>query len=168
MRPLLFAMPWVLALASLGCGKNEGAAAAKPRAAPLVVVGKADLRDVPVEVHAPVDLRPLVQADVGSKVLGYVDAVLVDRGDTVAKGQLVALVRPSDLPDQLAAARGGYAQVQASLSLARTNLDRAEKLAPTGVVSQQELQQATAAMASAEAAEAGSKAQIGALAVRLG
>jgi RND family efflux transporter MFP subunit len=169
MRPSLNRVSWIFFLSALwGCSKGDAATAAKSRPAPLVIVTKVEARDVPVEVHAPVDLRPLEQADVGSKVLGYVDAVLVDRGDPVVKGQLVALVRPSDLPDQLAAARGGYAQTQSSLALARTNLARAEKLAPSGVVSQQELQQATAALASAEAAEAGAKAQMGALAVRLG
>ncbi len=86
----------------------------------------------------------------------------------VRKGQLVALVRPSDLPDQLAAARGTLAQVQSSAALARTNFERAQKLAPTGVVSQQELQQSSAALASAEASESAAKAQIGALAVRIG
>ena len=48
---------------------------------------------MPVEVRAPVDLRPLAQADVSAKTLGYLDAVLVDRGDIVKRGQLVALVR---------------------------------------------------------------------------
>jgi len=149
------------------CSKGE-TAAARPRPAPLVVVQKVELRDVPVEVHAPVDLRPLEQADVGSKMLGYIDAVLVDRGDRVKKKQLVAVVRPSDLPDQLAAARSTLAQVEASAALARTNFERAQKLAPSGVVSQQELQQSAAALASAEAALATAKAQIGGLAVRIG
>jgi len=156
------------ATALVSCGRGDAGAAAKTRPPPLVVVQKVEPRDVPVEVRAPVDLRPLEQADVGSKVLGYIDAVLVDRGDRVKKGQLVALVRPSDLPDQLAAARGSLAQVQASAALARTNFERTQKLAPTGVVSQQELQQSSAALASAEAAESAAKAQIGALAVRIG
>lgn len=136
--------------------------------APSVVVTKVAKRDVPIEVQAPVDLRPLEQADVGSKVLGYVDAVLVERGDRVKKGQLVALVRPSDLPDQLAAARGSIGQIKAQATLARTNYERASKLAPSGVVSQQELQSASAALASAEAAEASMQAQISGLAIRLG
>ncbi len=158
-----------LALALLSaCGKGDAGAAARSRPAPLVIVQKVELRDVPVEVHAPVDLKPLEQADVGSKVLGYIDAVFVDRGDRVKKGQLVALVRPSDLPDQLAAARGSLAQVSSSAALARTNFERAEKLAPTGVVSQQELQQSSAALASAEAAQSAAKSQIAALATRLG
>jgi RND family efflux transporter MFP subunit len=86
----------------------------------------------------------------------------------VRRGQLLALVRPSDLPDQLAASRGTLAQMEASVALARTNFDRAQKLAPSGIVSQQELQQATAALASAEAQQTSAQAQTGALATRLG
>jgi RND family efflux transporter MFP subunit len=162
----LLALALVIALTS--CNKSDAGAPGKTRPPPMVVVQTVERRDVPVEVRAPVDLRPLAQADVGSKILGYIDAILVDRGDRVKKGQLVAVVRPSDLPDQLAAARSSLAQVEAAAVLARTNFERAQKLAPTGVVSQQELQQASAALASAEAAQATSKAQIGALAVRLG
>jgi RND family efflux transporter MFP subunit len=132
------------------------------------VVAAIERRDVPVEVRAPVDLRPLAQAEVGSKTLGYLDAVLVERGDQVKKGQLLALVRPSDLPDQLAAARSALAQAQSAAALARTNLERAEALAPQAVVSQQEVQQARARSAEAASAEAASRSQIGALAVRLG
>src|SRR3954467_5352288 len=133
----------LLGLVTASCSKADTGAAARTRPAPLVVVQKVEARDVPVEVRAPVDLRPLEQADVGSKVLGYIDAVLVDRGDEVKRGQLVALVRPSDLPDQLAVARGTMAQTEASAALARANLERAQKLAPSGIVSQQELQQST-------------------------
>jgi RND family efflux transporter MFP subunit len=126
------------------------------------------VRDVPVELRAPVDLRPLEQADVGAKTLGYLDAVLVDRGDRVKRGQLLAVVRPSDLPDQLAAARGSLAQSQASVALARANKERAEQLAPSGFVSQQELQQQQSELTRAEAALRGAQANVGALAIRLG
>ena len=156
-----------LALAA-GCTRAQSGAGPKQRPAPSVVVAKVVARDVPVEVQAPVDLRPLEQVDVGSKVLGYVDAVLVERGDRVKKGQVIALVRPSDLPDQLSAARSSIGQIKAQAALARTNHERASKLAPSGVVSQQELQSATAALASAEAAEASMQAQISGLAIRLG
>ncbi len=155
-------------LAATGCGKAQSSGASKTRLAPSVVVAKVVARDVPVEVHSPVDLRPLEQVDIGSKVLGYVDAVFVDRGDHVKRGQIVALVRPSDLPDQLAAARSSIGQIKAQAALARTNYERASKLAPSGVVSQQELQSASAALASANSAEASAQAQISGLAIRLG
>jgi RND family efflux transporter MFP subunit len=157
-----------VSLTALACSKGEAGPATRARPAPQVVVAKVLARDVPVEVHAPVDLRALEQVDVGSKVLGYVDAILVERGDRVRRGQLIALVRPSDLPDQLTAARSAFGQTKASSALARTNFDRASKLAPTGVVSQQELQSATAALASAESAQAAAQAQISGLAIRLG
>jgi RND family efflux transporter MFP subunit len=155
-------------LSQVACSKGGGADAAKVRPPPLVVAAVVRAQDVPLEVSAPVDLRPIAQADVGSKTLGILDAVLVDRGDAVTRGQLIALVRPSDLPDQLEAARSTLAQTQASLALARTNFERATKLAPSGIVSQQELQQSTAALASAEAAQAASHAQVAAYATRLG
>ncbi|HZU85808.1 MAG TPA: efflux RND transporter periplasmic adaptor subunit [Polyangiaceae bacterium] len=152
----------------MACSKGAGPAAVRVRPLPLVVVGKIGARDVPVEVRSPVDLRPLAQADVGSKTLGVLDAVLVDRGDHVRRGQLLALVRPSDLPDQLAAARGSLAQSQASLSLAEANYERARSLAPNGLVSQQELQSASAALATSQAAQAAAQAQVSAIAIRLG
>src|SRR5207237_1259392 len=73
-------------------------------------------------------------------------------GDPIRKGQLLALVRPSDLPDQLSAARSTAVQADAAGALARANLDRARALAPAGRVSKQELQQAEMALATAEAA----------------
>jgi RND family efflux transporter MFP subunit len=121
-----------------------GAPAGRQRPPPAVTVAPVEVRDVPVEIRAPVDLRPLFQSDVGAKTLGYLDAVLVDRGDRVRKGQLLAVVRPSDLPSQMEAARVAF-------DLAKVNKARAESLAPAGVVSQQELQSAQSAYAKAEA-----------------
>jgi RND family efflux transporter MFP subunit len=158
-----------LLLLAAACSKGPAEpAAARTRPPPLVAVARVAVRDVEETVRAPVDLRPLLQADVGSKTLGYLDSVLVDRGDRVRKGQLLATVRPSDLPDQLAAARSASAQAEAAVALARANLDRARALAPSGRISKQELQQAETALAAAEATQAGARSQVGALAVRLG
>jgi membrane fusion protein, multidrug efflux system len=156
-----------LAAAAAACATKDDPAA-RQRPAPLVAVAHPRVRDVEVAVRAPVDLRPLLTADIGSRTLGYLDAVLVDRGDRVKRGQVVALVRPSDLPDQLAAARAAAAQSRASAQLARANQERAALLAPSGRISRQELQQSEAALAAAEAQEASARAQVAALATRLG
>ena len=155
-----------LCLAAVAC--QRGPKGPRVRPVPVVATAGVAVRDVPVEVHAAVDLRPLYTADVGSKVVGYLDAVLVDRGDRVRRGQLVAVVRPSDLPDQLAAARHQLEQAQTSAVLARANQERAERLAPAGVVSQQELQQNEAALAGAQAALQTAQSNVAALATRLG
>jgi RND family efflux transporter MFP subunit len=161
----------VCLLAALTAGAGCSSSAAKggrTRPPPLVSVATIKTRDVPVEARAPVDLKPVALADISSKTLGYLDAVLVDRGDHVHRGQLLALVRPSDLPDQISALRGTLSQTQANLSLARANAARAKALAPSGIVSQQELESSSSAVSSNEAQEAGIKAQISAIAVRLG
>ncbi|MGC4067739.1 MAG: efflux RND transporter periplasmic adaptor subunit [Polyangiaceae bacterium] len=167
-RVLTWTASLFLVLSLIACNRSNAEAGKAKRPPPLVVAATAITQDVPVEVEAPVDLRPLEQVDVGSKVLGYLDAVLIDRGDRVRRGQPIALVRPSDLPDQLAAARSSVAQVQASALLAKTNFDRATKLHPAGVVSEQELEQSKTALVASEAAESAAKAQLEALAVRLG
>lgn len=160
-------LPGLLAALAAACGGKD-AAQQRTRPPPQVAIARVDVRDVAVEVEAPVDLRPLLQAEVGSKTLGYLDAVLVDRGDRVRRGQLLALVRPSDLPDQLASAKGALAQARASRDLARANRDRARQLAPSGVVSQQELQQNEASLASADAQVVAAEGNLAGLATRLG
>ncbi len=166
--PLAAVAVAALALAAASCKVSVSVQGPRTRPPPAVTVAALKARDVQVEIRAPVDLRPIEQADVGAKTLGYLDAVLVDRGDRVRRGQLLAVVRPSDLPDQLAAARGALGQAQAAAALARANKARAEQLAPTGFVSQQDLQQAETGLAGAEATLAGAQANVAALATRLG
>ena len=156
----------VTMLVLLGCSGKAPTPRVRPP--PLVVAGPVGVADVPVLVRAPVDLRPIAQADVGSKTVGYLDAVLVDRGDLVKKGQLLALVRPSELPDQLLSAKSAVSQAQASAALARANLERAEALAPRGLVSQQELQNVSNAAAASQAQLSAAQAQLGVYATRLG
>lgn len=158
---MLCALGWLAA-----CG--GGATAPKTRPPPQVIVQPPQRRDVPIEARAPIDLRPLQIVEIGSKQLGYLSAVLVDRGDRVRRGQLVALVRPSDLPDQLRSAQSTLAQAQAALTLARSNRGRLGELAPSGVVSMQEVEQSRTALSQAEAQEAAAQAQLAAIATRLG
>lgn len=53
-----------------GCNKGEQAPKSQ-RLPPQVVVRKPVQRDLPLWVRAPVDLKPLLAADVVSKQLGY-------------------------------------------------------------------------------------------------
>lgn len=153
----------------LGLACTGGPAApAKARPPALVTTQLIALEDVALLVRAPTDLRPIAQADIGAKSVGYLDAVLVDRGDVVKKGQLLALIRPSDLPDQLVAAKNAVALAEAANTLATTNLERAQALAPKGLVSQQEAQSSLSAKAAADAQLGASRANLSALATRLG
>lgn len=156
----------LVTLLALSCAKRPESAR-RQRPLPHVVTTVLRARPLRLTVRAPVDLRAVRQVDVGAKVLGYVSRLSVDRGDRVRAGQLLATVRPSDLPEQLAAARGATAQQRAALDLARENLTRAETLAPSGVISQQELASARAAVASLEAQGSSLRAAAAGVSARL-
>jgi len=140
----------------------------KGRPPPLVTTTRVEVRDVPVEAKAPVDFRPVQQTDVGSKVLGYLDAVLVDVGDPVKKGQLLALVNPSDIAGQVSTVKGNLAQADASIVLAKANYERAKQLHPQGIVSNAELDQARAAYDAALANRQALEGNLAAAGARLG
>jgi RND family efflux transporter MFP subunit len=141
--------------------------APKARPAPHVIVAKVDVRDVPVEVRAPVELRPWAQVDVVSKVAGHLASVSVERGEVVRAGQVVAVVRPGDLTDQAAAAGQALAQAEAAAALAASSLKRAESVAASGRLSQQELEQSRTQAAQASALASSVRAQQQAVKTRL-
>lgn len=126
---------------------------------------------------------------IGPTSAGRVRRVLVDVGDTVAAGQLLAEMEPVDLDTRmastLAAADRGSSQIAAAEAqvrdatsrrdLAVTEARRAVDLGAAGVVSQsvvdgarQEQRSAEAALAAAEAALAGARRDLARLDAELG
>src|SRR5689334_22608817 len=105
-----FAGTFSLAVGSHGCSEN---AAPTEIALPAVVVREVEVRDVDVEIQSPIEPKPIAEVEVGSKVVGYLESVLVDRGDRVMRGQMLAVVRPSDQAAQLLSARGSLAEAHA-------------------------------------------------------
>ena len=96
----------------------------------------------------PGSVQPLEETVVYARANGYVRRWLVDIGDHVRGGQLLAEVDTPELDQELAAARAQAAQAQAAViqaranrDLSRTELARYERLAPVGVATEQELAQ---------------------------
>lgn len=96
----------------------------------------------------PASVQPLEETVVFARANGYVKKWLVDIGDKVTEGQLLAEIDAPDLDREIEQGRAQLAQAQASLAQARathdlaaTNLARSEKLAAAGVSSQQDLDQ---------------------------
>ncbi len=154
---LLTALSTLTALTTTACTADTK----KPpqeRPAPLVVVENVTIEDVPIEVRAPVDLTPFAQVEVSARTLGYLDALLVDRGDPVKKGQPLARVRPNDLADARDAARAAVNAARTQLANATQERDRLEKLSGTEAVTRQQIDLARstydAALAAVEVASA--------------
>jgi RND family efflux transporter MFP subunit len=95
-------------------------------------------------------IEPFRVSDVGSPVIGVIGSTLVDRGDRVAAGQVLATLR-SEVERQSVAVASSKAQAQGELraaeanaELARQKLARAVDLANQQFISSQALEQARA------------------------
>jgi macrolide-specific efflux system membrane fusion protein len=120
-------------LALRGRGKSE---AVDPAA--IVVVSKKPLA---VEILETGRVQPREKVDLKSKVAGQVQAVLVQEGAVVKKGDVLLVLDPTDYQRELAKAEADLAQASAALEYARFTRARTERGAAQGVISKIELDQ---------------------------
>jgi RND family efflux transporter MFP subunit len=134
---------------------------------PLVNVIKVQVEPGPSERTLPGNAQANREAALYARTTGYLKQWLVDIGDTVTEGQLIAVIAAPDLDDQLAQARANLEQARATLKLNEANAALAEttmnryvelKNANAGAISQLQIdeQQATVqtSIASVKAAQA--------------
>jgi membrane fusion protein (multidrug efflux system) len=117
-------------------------------AAPRVQVVSPKAKSSDRSLALPGSVQPLEETVVYPRSSGYVSKWVVDIGDKVAAGALLAEIDTPEIDQQLDQARAQLVQAQAGLvqstanrDYSNTTLDRYKKLAPQGVASQQELDQ---------------------------
>lgn len=98
-------------------------------------------------ITLPGELRPLHQATLYAKVAGYLQELHVDKGDFVRRGQLLARIASPETDQQLH-------QANADHLLKLQKQRRLAKLVHGGIVSQQEMDEAEAALSGAVAEQA--------------
>lgn len=127
-------------------------------AAPTVRVVKPVASAPTRSVTLPGTVQAWRETSLYARTSGYLRRWLVDIGDHVKEGQLLAEIETPELDQEIAQARAtlaqqeaALAQSRASLELASTNAERYLKLAPTGVTSKQEVDEKSAGKRVAEA-----------------
>lgn len=120
-----------------------------------------------ITVTATGTLEPVNQVEVGSEISGTINAVLVDFNDRVKQGQVLARMNTDQLQakvDQAKAslnlARAQVKQSEATVIETRNQLNRARKLAETGMCSEQDCDSAQAAYDRAVANLESARAQV--------
>ncbi len=100
-------------------------------------------------VSLPGSIQPLEETVVYPRTSGYVRRWLVDLGDRVKEGDLLAEIDTPDLDQQIAQARAqlaqaeaGILQAQANARFSKDNLARYRQLLPAGLASQQDFDKA--------------------------
>ena len=86
----------------------------------------------------PANLRAFNTAPIYARTNGYVGRWLVDIGDKVGRGQLLATLEAPELEQQLAAARADLKTAEANERLARTTAERWKAMLAKDAVSRQE------------------------------
>jgi len=81
---------------------------------------------------------------ISSRILARITRVLVRAGDTVSQGQLLLELERSDLESRLSQSKQNVLAIQARLTEARLNLERAEELQAQGLVARAVLDEARA------------------------
>ncbi|PTL75201.1 efflux RND transporter periplasmic adaptor subunit [Vitiosangium sp. GDMCC 1.1324] len=121
-------------------------------AGPRVRAATVKLAEAERTVTLPAEVRAWAQATLYAKVSGYLRDIRVDKGDRVSKGQVLASLESPEADQQVAAA-------QADVEVKRQLLQRHRSLVSSGVSSQQQVDDAEAAVKISEAALARARAQ---------
>lgn len=95
-------------------------------------------RDLVAEVQGTGTVSTDVLAIVGSKITGRIERVLVDEGDLVRTGQLVAVLEDTDLRREVERTRARLEAERVSAWQAKRAWEREEELVATGAVSEEE------------------------------
>lgn len=126
-------------LAEPPSSREKAAGPAPAEAAPVALV-KPKVEHWPDQIEATGYIMPWQESHIGTEVGGLrLVSVLVNVGDVVKKGQVLARLNPSTVETELEAANAQLAEAKAALAQAEATLERANRLAPSGGVSRQEL-----------------------------
>ncbi len=114
------------------------------------------------------DIAAWQEASIGSEANGLrLTEVLVNVGDSVRAGQVLARFSDETVQADLAQARAGLMEAQATLAEAASNAERARTLATTGALSTQQINQYQTAEQTARARLAAAEASVNAQRLRL-
>ena len=104
------------------------------------------------ELVLPASLQALQEAAVYARTTGYLSKFMVDIGDPVKAGQVLAVIDSPEVDQQLASAQASLLQAQANATLAAATAKRWRSLADQKAVSSQEVEEKEAAAAASSAA----------------
>jgi len=161
-RTLRNALAWatlaavgVLALHAIAADDKKpapAAPAAAAKAALTVTVTQARSASMALRIGANGNIAAWQEASVGTEANGLrLAQVLVNVGDVVRRGQLLATFAPETLQAEVAQIGASMAEAEATLAEARANAQRARDLQASGALSAQQINQYLTAERTAQA-----------------
>lgn len=148
---------------------NESKPASAPKAALTVTVVQAQSAVLPLKMVANGNITAWQEASVGTEANGLrLAQVLVNVGDIVKRGQVLATFAPDLVQADIAQTRAGLAEAEATLAEAQANAQRARDLQASGALSAQQINQYLTAERTAQARLEAQRAMVQMQQLRLG
>lgn len=141
--------------------------AATPPPPATVLVSPAIRRDVALYIEAVASLDGYDNADIRARVKGYLKTQSYKDGSPVKNGQLLFTIEPADYAAAVAVARASVTRAQVAQAHNRVQLERDQGLMKTGMLSQQDLDNATANLADTDGQLQAAQAQLDQAALNL-
>ncbi len=147
-----------------GCKGNTRAAEAETPV-PTAVLGPENIAVAESDtlVSGPVvsgTIEPELAATVRAEISGAVTGVPVEAGMPVKKGTVLVRIEDAAVRDAYLGARAGERTAEASLSMARRNLERSQRLHAAGAIADRDLEAARVNASAAEGAAADARARL--------
>jgi RND family efflux transporter MFP subunit len=135
-------------------------AGATTTAVPVVTVAEAYLGAASGELSLPATVQGLHETGLYPRSNGYVRRWLADMGAQVRAGQTLAEIEMPELDQELSQARANLTQVEATLALTRSTLERWKDLVKEDAATRQELDEKQAAFNAAQASAGAARANV--------
>jgi membrane fusion protein (multidrug efflux system) len=150
-RRLALALLMSLAIGSLlaACGRGPSGPPARPT--PDVTTVTVVPRDIPVTFEFVAQTQSSQSVNIQARVSGFLDRRVYTEGAVVKAGQVLFLMDPKPLQAQVDAAQAALNNAQASLEVAKFDLDRTKPLAEQNALSQKDLDDANGQYLSSKA-----------------
>lgn len=139
MRANIIIYTFLLLLAS-SCGSPEKKTNQKQVEVPTVTVERKDLQHDHLYVTS---IQAIQNVEIRSKISGFLEAICVDEGETVKKGQVLFRIGDSEYKNEVAKARAMLSMANADRKTAEVELQRVKILVDKKIVSKTELELAT-------------------------
>ena len=157
----------VVGLRANAADDKKAAVAAKP--ALSVVVTQPQRSTMPVSTSANGNIAAWQEASIGTEANGLrLAEVLVNVGDVVKRGQVLATFAPESMQVDLLQARAAVAEAEATLGDAAANAERAKGLRATGALSEATINQYVTAERTARARLDAQRAALQARQIKVG
>ena len=153
---------------SLANGDKGGDGRRGGRPATTVGVATAARTDVPITLDALGTVTPAATVTVSPQVAGVITQVLFREGQTVQKGQVLAVIDPRPLEMALMQAQGAQTRDEAQLANARLLLERQRTLLAQDSIARQDVDTQAALVRQLEGTVVTDRAAVGTARINLG